>query len=74
MESEKDSLTLLVTIMEGENKYFENKVAELETQKSATSKQEEELNSQVVELEAGKNSLEIQLKEENERQLDITPF
>ena len=67
LESEKEDLVLSNTINDGEKKDLENKISELEAQKAATSKQGEELNAWVVELEAQNNSLEIQLKEVNER-------
>ena len=45
LELEKHALILSVMTIEGEKKYFENKVAELETQKYVASKQAEELNA-----------------------------
>ena len=42
---EKDSFVLSNTIVEGENKEFENKISELEVQKAATNRQVEELNA-----------------------------
>ena len=61
-------------IMEGEKKYFEDNISELESRESATSQQMEELRTQVEELVAQKGSLEAQIMVENEGQLDITPF
>ena len=75
LELEKDALEVSVTIMEGEKKDFEDKILELEAQKSAVNRQAGELRTRVdQELEAQNRELEIQLKIANERHLDITSF
>ena len=61
-------------IIEGEKKDFEDKIAELELQKSAAIRQLGELGAKVEELVTQRESFEAQLKIENERQLDITHF
>ena len=54
-------------IMEGEKKYFEAKILELEWRESATSQHMRELRTQVEELVVQKGSLETHIKVENER-------
>ena len=61
-------------IMEGEKKDFEAKISVLGSRESASCQKMGELRTQVEELVTQKGSLETQLKVENERQLDITPF
>ena len=51
LEGETDSLELLVTIMEGVKKDLEDKVSELEAQKSAVNKQEKEMRTRAEKLE-----------------------
>ena len=74
LELEKDALEVQVTIMEGEKRDFEDKIATLELQKSTAIRQVEELRAQVEELVAQRGSFEAQLKIKNERKPDITPF
>ena len=74
LELEKDTLEVQVTIMEGEKKYFQDKILELESNKSMASKQARELRTRVKELEAQNREMEIQLKIANERNPDITSF
>ena len=47
LEIEKDSLEVHVMIIEGEKKYFEAKISELESRESATSQHMMELRTQV---------------------------
>ena len=74
MEIEKDSLEVQVMILEGETKDSESKISELESIEFATHQQMGELRNQEEELVTQKGSLESQLKVENERQIDVTPF
>ena len=74
LEIDRDSLVVQMTIMEGEKKDFEEKIAELEWHKSAAIRQVGELRTQVEELVAQRGYFEAQLSIENDRQLDITPF
>ena len=67
LELEKGALELSVTIMEGEKKYLEDKILELEAQKYAPYRKMGELITQVEELEVQNISLETQLKTTNER-------
>ena len=74
MSKYPNTLEVSVTIMEGEKKYFEDKILELEAQKSTTNRQPGDLRTWVKELEVQNQSLETQLKTTNERNPDITPF
>ena len=67
LESEKDALILSVAITEGEKRDLESKISELEMQKDTT-------NKRIEELETQNSLLEKQIKLENEKQPDITPF
>ena len=60
--------------MEGGKKYFEDKILELESQKSVANKHAGELRTLVEELEAHNRYMETQLKIANERHPDITSF
>ena len=53
---------------------MENKVAELELQKVAAEKKEEQYETQVATLETHKSSLEVLLKVANEKRIDIAPL
>ena len=48
---EKDALELSVTIMEGEKKYIEDKILELEAHKSAANKQAGEMRFHAEKME-----------------------
>ena len=67
LESDKDALVLSTTITEREKMDLEQKVSELENQRATTDKR-------VEELEMHNSFLDQQLKVENEKQLDISPF
>ena len=67
-------MLLSSTIIDGEKKDLEDKISYLEAKKGVDDKKAKELKAQVEELEAQNNSLETWLKEENERQVDITPL
>ena len=56
-----------INIIEGENKYLEKQVAEVEQKGDAESKK-------VEELEAQKKLLKEQLQTAEEKQIDTTPF
>ena len=67
LESYKNVLTLSVAINEGEKRDLEIKVLELEKKKATTDKRVEELETQNI-------LLKEQLRVENEKNLDVTPF
>ena len=67
MESDKDVVVLSATITQRQKKDLENKVSELENHRDTTNKRFEEQEMQ-------NNFLDQQLKVENEKQLDISPF
>ena len=74
LELEKDTLQVQVTIMEGEEKYFEDKILELESWKFAENRQAGELRTQVEVLEAWNRELETHLKLATKRNPGITSF
>ena len=72
LEAEKDALELSKTILGGEKKDLERKMAKMEVQRFATDKQEEESKFRVAELYTQNSSLEVLLKATNEQKMDIT--
>ena len=74
LEEEKDALKLSNTILDGEKKDLEINMAGMEVQNSIDDKHAEESKVWITELEAHNSSLEVLLKEANERKMDITPL
>ena len=66
MEVERDALKLSNTTLGEEKRDLEGKLAEMEMQRSAAVKQEEESKVRIAELEAQNNSLEVLLKAASE--------
>ena len=69
-----DTLKLSNMKLRKEKGELENKIAEIEAQKSTADQRAKQYEYQVARLEACKISLEVLLKEENEQRIDITPL
>ena len=74
VEEERDTLKLSNMNLSKEKGELENKIAEMETQKSTADQWVEQDEAKVAGLEYQKSSLEVLLKVENQKRIHITPL
>ena len=74
LEEERDTLKLSNANLSKEKRELENKIAEMQAQRSIVDQQTEQYEAQVDGLEVQKSSLEVLLKVANEQRTDIAPL